>query len=72
MQHSKIVGGALHNFVCFPKALPLAVVSSFPKALPLGKVMLGLQPVNCTGMVIVQDKVVIAELVRTVSLYELS
>ena len=36
MQHSLIVGGALHNFACFPKALPLAVVSSFPKALPLG------------------------------------
>jgi hypothetical protein len=28
--------GALHNFACFPKALPFVVVSSFPKALPLG------------------------------------
>jgi len=28
--------GTLRNFVSFPKALPLAVVSSFPKALPLG------------------------------------
>ncbi len=28
--------GAFHNFACFPKSLPLAVVSSFPKALPLG------------------------------------
>ncbi|MEI6141167.1 MAG: hypothetical protein WCP85_18000 [Mariniphaga sp.] len=27
---------AIHNFVCFPKAWSLVVVSSFPKALPLG------------------------------------
>ena len=26
--------GVIHNFDCFPKALPLVVVSSFPKALP--------------------------------------
>jgi hypothetical protein len=49
--------GALHNIACFPKALPLVVVSSFPKALPLGYGMLGLQPVDYGGMVIVQDKV---------------
>jgi hypothetical protein len=36
MQYSKIVGGVIHNFACFPKAMPLAVLSSFPKALPLG------------------------------------
>jgi hypothetical protein len=28
--------GALRNFACFPKALPLADVSSFPKAFPMG------------------------------------
>ncbi len=71
-QHSLMVGGANHNFACFPKALPLVVVSSFPKALPLGEGMMGLQPVDRAGMVIVQDKNVGTELVRTVSFYELS
>jgi hypothetical protein len=34
--------------------------------------MLGFQPVVCAGMVMVQNKVVGNELVRKVSLYELS
>ena len=46
------------NFACFPKALPLVCCFMFPKALPLGQGMLGLQPVDRAGMVIVQDKIV--------------
>jgi hypothetical protein len=34
--------------------------------------MLGLQPVDCAGMVIVQDKIVGNELVMAFSLHELS
>jgi hypothetical protein len=33
----------------------LGVVSSFPKVLPLGYGMLGFQPVDCAGMVMVQN-----------------
>ena len=53
-------------------ALPLVVVSSFPKALPLGEGMMGLQPVVCAGILIVQNNMVGTELVRKFSLYELS
>jgi hypothetical protein len=51
---------ALHSFTCFPKTLPL------------GQGMVGLKPVECADMVIVKDKIVGNELVRTVLLPKLS
>ena len=71
--------GAIQNFACFPKVLPLVVVLSFPKGVANGPGYIRLylrwcsiQPVDRSGMVIALNKIVSTELVRTILLHELS